>query len=546
MFLDSATQPNGPRDRRARRERFVGLFADETDPGSHWIRESATLLFPASRDRGELVVEGVVLDPAPGDRTAGGTLGLEASLDGQPPVGGPLATGDFSLRLPLPAQAPPGGHRLTLTLRGVASGNLLAWLGRVTALPVLQAWRRQTRNRRLRIRRVTLDGEVLFDFANRASPWNRAFARNRLEVGLNLVGYFRADLGIGESVRCAARAAEAAGLPHALVDLRLPCKNPMTDASFVGRLRPDNPYPVNVVHVDAPGMRDLEHHHGAAFFRGKHTVGYWAWELPEFPDSWVGYADFCAEVWTPSDFVTRAVAEKLPVPVLTMPHAIAFAPPEGDTRARFGLPADRFLFLFLYDLNSYSARKNPGAVLEAFRRSGLAGPDAALVIKVHNVAGNEADFARLQAEAAALPGTRIIAETLPRAEVYALEAACDCFVSLHRSEGFGLAVAEAMYLGKPVISTDWSATAEFVTAENGLPVRCRPVTLERSHGPYAKGQVWADPDLDHAAEQMRRVAGDAALARRLGAAAARTIRERFAPAVVGARYRRRLEAIAGW
>ncbi len=546
MFLEPEPSPADARARLARRQRFAGLFADETDPESHWIREEATLLLPPLREKGELVVEGTVLAPPAGDRTAGGTVGLDVHLDGRPAAGGPLAPGPFALRLPLPGGAPPGGHRLTLALRGVALGNGLAWLGRVTGLPFLQKWRRQARNRRVRIRRVTFDGEALFDFAHRASPWNRAFARRRLEVGLNLVGYFRADLGIGESVRCAARAAEAAGLPHALVDLRLPCKNPMTDATFADRLRPDNPYPVNVVHVDAPGMRDLEHHHGAAFLRGKHTVGYWAWELPEFPDAWVGYADHCQEVWTPSDFVTRAVAEKLPVPVLTMPHAIAFDPPAGDLRGRFGLPRDRFLFLFLYDLNSYSARKNPGAVLEAFRRSGLAGREAALVVKVHNVAGNEGDYARLLEEAAALPGTTVLDRTLPRADVYALEAACDCFVSLHRSEGFGLAVAESMYLGKPVISTDWSATAEYVTAANGLPVRCRTVTLDRHHGPYAKGQVWADPDLDHAAAQMRRVATDPALAGALGAAAAATIRERFSPAAVGARYRRRLEAIAGW
>jgi len=232
--------------------------------------------------------------------------------------------------------------------------------------------------------------------------------------------------------------------------------------------------------------------------------------------------------------------------VLTMPHAISFARPAGDFRAEFGLPADRFLFLFLYDLNSYSERKNPAAVLEAFRRSGLAGQGAALVIKVQNTAGNPADFEKLRAAAAALPGTTLLTRTLTRTEVYELEMACDCFVSLHRSEGFGLAVAESMYLGKPVISTDWSGTAEFVTAANGCPVRCATVTLDRNHGPYAKGQVWAEPDIDHAAWWMRSLVQDRSLGARLGAAARATIEEQFSPAAIGARYRRRLEAIAGW
>ena len=143
-----------------------------------------------------------------------------------------------------------------------------------------------------------------------------------------------------------------------------------------------------------------------------------------------------------------------------------------------------------------------------------------------------------------LPGTTILSGTFSRPDVYALEAACDCFVSLHRSEGFGLAVAECMYLGKPVISTDWSATAEYLNHDNGYPVRYSLVTLAENSGPYTRGSTWADPDAAHAAEQMRRAMGDRAEAARLGAAARLTIEERFSPAVVGARYRRRLEAIA--
>jgi glycosyltransferase involved in cell wall biosynthesis len=145
-----------------------------------------------------------------------------------------------------------------------------------------------------------------------------------------------------------------------------------------------------------------------------------------------------------------------------------------------------------------------------------------------------------------LAGTVLLTATLSRADVYALEAACDCFVSLHRSEGFGLAVAESMYLGKPVISTDWSATSEFVTNTNGCPVRAKLVTLEQNHGPYAKGSTWAEPDPAHAAEHMRHLFTDRALAARLGIAARNTIDTRFSPAAIGARYRRRLEAIASF
>lgn len=530
-----------------RRPKFTGLFHDDVVTDSFWIREQGQAHFPASDSLKRLSVIGELLPPDPANPTACGPLGLRLALDGRNVAQQPdLPTGPFRFDLDLSTGPGNGQHTLTLQLIGVGRSNWLAWLGRHTGAARWQPWRAQTRNRRLRIQRIEADGEVLFDFSNRASPWCAAYARRFLKLGLNLVGYYRAVLGVGESVRCAARAAEAAGLPLALVDLKLPCKNPLTDDTFVSRLQLDNPYPVNVIHHDAPVACDLDHYHGDHFRRGKYNIGYWAWELPEFPDAWMHCADYLDEIWTPSRFAAAAIAEKVAVPVLTMPHAISFPRPQGDFRRKYGLPEDKFLFLFLYDLNSYSERKNPTAVLEAFRRSGLAGRGAALVIKVHNVPTNPGDFERLRQAAASLPGTTLITQTLSRGEIYELESACDCFVSLHRSEGFGLAVAECMFLGKPVIATDWSGTTDFVRAGNACPVRATMVTLDRNHGPYAKGQAWADPDTEHAAWWMQRLHGDAALVRTIGAAARATIETELSPTVIGARYRRRLEAIASW
>lgn len=529
------------------RPKFAGLFHDEVATDSYWIRDNGLLELPPLTDAREISVHGELLPPMPHDPTSVGELGVSVRVDGTEVHRAPvLPVGPFSVRVAAPRSTHGERHHLSIALLGVSGGNFLAWLGRITGIGALQSWRAQARNRRLRIARVEADGEVLFDFSNRASPWNAAFARRFLKLGVNLVGYFRADLGVGESARCMARALDAAHVPAALIDLRLPCKNPLSDNSFTSRLQTDAPHRVNIVHVDPPGMRDLDHHHGDALRRDKYTIGYWAWELTEFPDAWIHFADYCDEVWAPSAFAAAAIADKVPVPVLTMPHAISFARPEGNFRAKFGLPRDQFLFLFLYDLNSYSARKNPDAVIEAFHRSGLAGRGAALVIKVHNAAGNPADFARLQTATAQLPGTVLINATLSRSEIYELESACDCFVSLHRSEGFGFAIAEAMYLGKPVISTDWSGTAEFVNETNGCPVRASLVTLAHNHGPYAKGQSWAEPDTAHAAEWMQRLFADRALAVRLGAAARRTMEEQYSPIALGARYRARLEAIATW
>ncbi len=530
---------------------YQGLFFDEFADDSSWIRETAQVRLPPLEGVSRVILSGRY---QPHRDVAGVERGfprLRVRVDGgfQTVVEAPGDDGGpWRVEIPLPPTTAARGGAVTLQLLDVGWTNTLAWAGRVTGWSNLQRFRAQNRNRQLRIQRLeTTHGELIYDFGNRHSPISPTFARKHAQVGLNVVGFLTADLGVGESSRCMVRAAEAAHLPVALIDLKLNVKNRRGDLTYAARLQENASYPVSVFHLDPPAARDIDHHHGHAFRARTYNVGYWAWELPEFPDAWVPYCDYFDEIWCPSDFVREAVALAAPVPVLTMPHAIAFERPQGsvaELRARFKLPVDRLLYLFLYDLNSYTTRKNPEAVVAAFHAAGLDPRKTALVIKTHSTKGNEAELARLQASVADLPNVHIIDETLSRADLYALEAACDVFVSLHRSEGFGLAVAECMYLGKPVISTDWSATAEYVTRENGCPVRAHLIQLEQSVGPYAKGQWWAEPDVQHAAEWMQRLAQEPTLRERLGSAARRTIEERFSPAAIGARYRRRLEAIS--
>ena len=527
-----------------RRRGFSGLFFDEFDSGSAWIRDVAKITLPTGSSVGTVSVLGHYVVHPKADGREAGCPGLRLTgPDGSVRLVEPDSAGAFRVDLP----SCPEGGALQLELLRVTLTNILAWAGRISGIAAFQRYRAQHKNRQLRIDRVEVNGEVAFDFSNRHSPRNLSIVRRSLRLGLNVTGYLTADLGIGESARCMVRAADAAGLPVALINLKLPVKSSRSDETYAGRLQQENPHGVNVIHLDPPGAPDVDHHHGREFSQNRYTIGYWAWELPEFPDAWMPYFAWYDEIWCPSDFVREAVALKSPVPVITMPHAIAFPRPTEsvrELRAKLGLPADRFLFLFLYDLNSYSARKNPRAVLEAFRLSSLQQEEASLVIKVHGAEGNEAELAELKRLTHDLPGTTFITTTLSRLDLYALEAACDCFVSLHRSEGFGLSVAECMYLGKPVIATDWSATAEYLDETNGAPVRARLVTLEKNVGPYARGQTWADPDVHHAAEWMVKIRRNPELRQALGAAARATIEDRFSPLAIGSRYRRRLESIA--
>jgi len=547
MSIHPRTPPFGGAFQR-RFTRFTGLYFDEFSSDTAWIREEAVIRLPALEGVDTLVLAG---DFRPHPLVRGLESGfprLEVLVNGRRVRSvSSRRPGPWEATVPLDPASSPAGWTLSLRLRGVWLSNALAWLGRVTGLGPIQRFRAQNRNRQLRISSIeAADGERIYDFSRRESPYCVAFARVHARTGMNIVGFFTADLGIGESARCMARAADAAAIATCLVPLKLNCKNRLGDSTFAERLQDSNPHGVNVFHIDPPVARDIDHHHGEAFRKGKYNIGYFAWELPEFPDAWMPALDYFDEVWCPSNFVRESIALKTPFPVLTMAHAIGFERPrEGvaSIRARLRLPADPFLFLCLFDLNSYSVRKNPRAAIDAFRKSGLAG-DAGLVVKVQNVGENAAEYAAIADAIRDLPGTVVIGETLSRADIYALEAACDCLVSLHRSEGFGLAVAECMYLSKPVIATGWSATAEYLDSENGFPVRYSLVELDRNYGPYTKGSTWADPDTDHAAHLMQRVASDPSGAVRIGAAARRTIEARFSPAAVGARYRRRLETIA--
>ena len=531
--------------------RYSGLFFDEFAANSAWIREVAVIRLPPMSGVETLVIRGELLAHPDARGPERGFPTLEVLLDGRRVATASTgAPGPWEVRIPVGSDSAETGSVLYLKLHGVAFTNALAWLGRVSRLGPLQRFRAQNRNRQLRILAVASSSEEpIYDFSKREAPYSVNFARAHARTGMNVVGFFTADLGIGESARCMARAADAAAIPTALVSLKLNCRNRLGDTTFADRLQDPNPYGVNVIHVDPPAARDIDHHHGPAFRGDKYNIEATSpGNSPEFPDAWMPSFDFFDEIWCPSDFVRESVALKAPFPVLTMPHSISFERPAGDKasiRGRLGLPVDPYLFLCLFDLNSYTARKNPRAVIEAFRKSGLAAPSAALVIKVQNAEANPSDYEALTAAVHDIPGTILISHTLSRADVYALEAACDCFVSMHRVRG-------VRPCGRRVHVPGKAGPLYRLVRHRRVP-ECGKRTSRallpghpggEPHGPYTRGSTWAEPDTGHAAELMRRIFANPAEAARIGAAARRTMEERFSPAVIDARYKRRLEAIA--
>ena len=481
---------------------------------------------------------------------------IAVSLDGYPLISHTPKQGEFTVEAAFPAR-PEGQEtfRLGFRLKNVTAAELLARIATIM-LPVpmpLTLWQRMRdwqfrslQHRRLRLVAAWADDDLLIDFRHHAAAPGPAL-RRQARPGLNIVGHFLSEHSMGDAARGSVRAADAAGIPACLVRLRMPLTSRQDDNSMKTRLSDTMAQPVSLYHINVRETEEIERYHGAGWMNGRYNIAYWAWDTHEFPEDWVRYARGFDEIWSPSQFAADAIQRRVPVPVLTMPHAIEFQMPTGTgLRAKFGLPQDLFLFVFVFDLNSLAARKNPEAAVEAFRRVVAKNPATGLVLKTHNTARNAADMERLRQRIAGLPNVFLLDRTLPRHEVYELMACCDAFVSLHRAEGFGLCVAEAMFLGKPAVSTDWSATAEYVTPQNGFPVRYRLTRLDHHIDEYARGTEWAEPDIEHAAACMEALAADPQLCAALGAQAARDVRERFSAATVGRRYAQRLESILFW
>jgi glycosyltransferase involved in cell wall biosynthesis len=360
-------------------------------------------------------------------------------------------------------------------------------------------------------------------------------------LGINVAGYIQTESGVGEGVRAMIRALELAQIPHGLTNLDFNVISRMDDDSF-SQFSEDANFPVNLFAVNADQVPELVTHVGSARFEGRYNIGYWAWELDVFPSQWLGAFRLFDEIWTPSRFCVDVLSSVAPIPVRRVPHAVEVSARPETQRDRFELPEDRFLFLFAFDFLSFWERKNPLAVVRAFRRAFADRDDVGLVLKSINAKHDPERLDELEREAEGLPLWHIH-DYLDRQEVFDLMNVCDAYVSLHRAEGFGLTIAEAMSLGKPVISTDYSGSTDFVTLASGLPVRYVLKELGEDCGPYPAHGHWADPDEEHAAEQMSRLVTDPQLAKSLGRKARQQISEYCGREAVAALLQARLENI---
>ena len=356
----------------------------------------------------------------------------------------------------------------------------------------------------------------------------RPSAPSPLPLGLNVAGFFKGEYGIGESSRAFGQAAQDSGLPCALLNIH--SKDHRNLDESMGPFSERNPYRVNLMTFSFDYARRFFKDRGPRFFRDRYNIALWYWELEQFPARWHSNFDFYDEIWAPTDFCRDSFAAVSPVPVrkITYPLRVVEDAPATE-RARFGLQESSTVFLFTFDHHSVLARKNPLGVIEAFRRAFAPSEDVVLVVKSINAAHDPRGQALIRQ---AMTGLNVLHLESHQTgdEMTALIASCDCYVSLHRSEGLGLGMAQAMSLGKPVIATGYSGNLEFMNTGNSLLVNYDLVELSEDYGPYEKGNTWAEPDIGHAAELMRWVDDHVDEAARLGARARQEVRQTLSPA----------------
>lgn len=357
-------------------------------------------------------------------------------------------------------------------------------------------------------------------------------ALSSASAGFNMFAFHGTHIGLGTAAMGYAAALRPI-LP--LHEVTMPWNLSSWEDMEIGSL----PHAINLVHMNPDVLPLFLGRYGRDLLPGRYNIAIWVWELHAGYAPWHAQSRFFNEIWTPSTYSANAIRPVSSTPVYVIPHVVDELPTPD---AAWKEDHSAFVFLYIFDLASTFERKNPLALLRAFRKAFGSRQDVQLILKYHHSACDSAASELLERLAQTAPNIRTINQTLPEEEVYGLLRSCDCFVSPHRSEGFGLNMAAAMYFGKPVIATGYSGNMDFTTPENAFLIDYDLVTVQHETGAYKANYVWAEPSEDHLACLLRTVVDSPDEARRRAERGRRTIQERYSVKAVSETIRHRLTA----
>jgi glycosyltransferase involved in cell wall biosynthesis len=383
--------------------------------------------------------------------------------------------------------------------------------------------------------------EALF----RASAWvaPRPAATAAAVKPVIVVGSLRTASGLGNSARLCHDALKAAGMPVLGIDLTTALMQPVDDHEFAFSDGSDARGPGTLVmHINSPLVPLAMMRLGHRLVREKRVVGYWAWELPEAPADWRHGLPFVHEVWVPSRFTAGALRRLVAdVPVHVVPHPVATC--HGGAASRKTAGSDPFTVLTIFDAASGFQRKNPCATVRAFRIAFGDDRAARLIVKAMHLSDFPDARAQLMAATGDAKNIVLIDTKLDKARMDELYGQADVVASLHRSEGFGLVLAEAMLRGVPVVATDWSGSMDFLSRQTGVPIPYELVPARDRQGAYDHPDMsWAEANVEQAAMALRRLRDDPECGQRLSHQGAQFAASAFNAASYAGLVRQRL----GW
>jgi len=358
--------------------------------------------------------------------------------------------------------------------------------------------------------------------------------------GVNFHAPFCEQNGLGTAARGYLKALRACGTPVEIFNIDFgtgQARVPVRDYGSRPRYR------INLLQVNADTMDRINILYEAGHFDDAYNIAIWAWELNALRPDWQLSFAGADEVWTFSESSAAAVAASSPVPVRTMNCVVAPRCPPALERSYFGLPEGKFLFLLSFDVGSSVERKNPLTTIDAFAKAFGERADVGLVVKFHSSYHDLTSVIALRRRLQGMANVYMIPSRLSGDEIAALQVCIDCVVSSHRSEGFGLNLAEAMLLGKPVIATGYSGNMDFMGTETAYLIPFRMIQIDRASGPYLPGYQWADPDRAALATLMRRVVEQPEKANEIATRGAQVIHEKLSPKAIGVRMLERFQEL---
>lgn len=332
--------------------------------------------------------------------------------------------------------------------------------------------------------------------------------------GVEVVGFFHSASGIAESARLCAKQLQENGIPVRCVSVEPFFRKQGNMVWDFKDTATEEEIGCRIIHLNPPMIPPYALLGGIKKFASVYNVGYWAWELEQLPPEWVRATRYMNAIMTPSEFSSNAIRKATSKPVLTVPHPVTKGEASAGMRQKLGLDQSHFVISMIFSYESSIERKNPHAAIRAFKLAFPDSPDVRLVLKTSK-GGDDAIRSEIQQIIDNDVRILVVEQMWDKEDINALIAESNVYLSLHRSEGFGLTLAEAMLLDTVVVATDWSGNIDFCTEQNSFPVPYNLVGVQSGHAAFEglEGSQWAEADVSKAAAILRDIHANPAQAR---------------------------------